>query len=60
MSNRNKVAERVITEILDKGLADSTWRTEHPEAYDNLVKYYRPDLEGSVERVLKRTPVTLF
>jgi hypothetical protein len=52
--NKPKVAIRVIKEILDAGLAESTWRDDHPKAYDDLVKYYRPDLEGSVEKVLNR------
>lgn len=47
------VAKRVITRILDKGLANSTWREEHPEAYEDL-RGYRPDLEEAVKIVVEQ------
>lgn len=48
-----KVAEKIVEEILDEGLADSTWRDMFPEAYVDLRDSYREDLEGSVEMILK-------
>ncbi len=49
---RRAIAMRVIVEILDRGLADSTWRNEFPKAYRELLEY-RLDLEGSVIEVLQ-------
>lgn len=47
------LAHRIVKEILDKGLAESTWRDNFPEAYDALV-HYRLDLEGSCRQVLRK------
>jgi len=41
--------QKVVSEILDKGLADSTWREQYPAAYIDLLTY-REDLEASVGR----------
>lgn len=51
--NKYMIAQAVIDEILDEGLADSTWREQFPEAYKDLLDY-RADLEGSVVEVLDR------
>ena len=45
--------EKVVNAILDKGLADSTFREKFPEAYEELL-WYREDLEESVRRVIRR------
>jgi len=50
---RKTIEQKVISEILDKGLADSTFRDNYPEAYDELL-HYREDLEASVFRILKK------
>ena len=50
---RKTVEQKIITEILDKGLADSTFREFYPKAYDELL-CYRADLETSVTRILKK------
>lgn len=50
---RKTVEQKIITEILDKGLADSTFREKFPEAYEELL-FYREDLEASVTRILKK------
>ena len=47
---KKTLEQRVISEILDKGLAESTWREQYPEAYTDLLTY-REDLEESVGRV---------
>ena len=47
------VAKNIVTEILDRGLADSTFRDKHPDAYDELLEY-RADLEASAIKILKR------
>lgn len=49
---RHAIAMRVVVEILDKGLADSTWREQFPDAYKELLEY-RQDLEGSVVEILE-------
>ncbi len=43
--------ELVVDEILDNGLADSTWRDEYPAAYTELLRY-RKDIEASVRKVI--------
>lgn len=48
------VAKKIVAEILDKGLAVSTWRDSYPDAYHNLREWYRADLEADVVRILKR------
>jgi len=47
------VAKKIVTEILDKGFAVSTFRDNYPEAYDELTRY-RADMEADVVKVLKR------
>ncbi|KKN25201.1 hypothetical protein LCGC14_0887270 [marine sediment metagenome] len=47
-----EVPKKVVGEILDKGLVDSTWRETYPDAYTELLTY-RKDLEASVRSVLK-------
>ncbi len=44
--------EKVVGEILDKGLADSTWQEEYPAAYTELLTY-RKDFEESVRISIK-------
>ena len=43
--------KEIISEILDKGLADSTFREKFPKAYDELLNYRR-DMEEDVCRVM--------
>lgn len=47
------LSEKVVNEILDKGLAKSTWHDLFPRAYKDLLSY-REDLQGSVEKGLRR------
>jgi len=42
--------KQIVSEILDKGLADSTWREQYPQAYENLLTY-REDLIRSFESI---------
>ncbi len=46
------VAKKIVAEILDKGLAVSTFRDNYPDAYENLRQWYRADLEADVVRIL--------
>ena len=48
------LGRRAATEILDKGLADSTFRDEHPKAYDELL-CVRNDIALSITAVLNRS-----
>lgn len=50
------IAQSIISRILDKGLADSTWREQFPEAYDGLIEY-RQDLEESVNEGLRGSSI---
>lgn len=45
--------EKVVNAILDKGLADSTFREKFPDAYDELL-FYRADMEADAGRVIRR------
>jgi hypothetical protein len=47
-----KQAKAIAKEILDKGLADSTFREQFPDAYKELLTY-REDIEGSIEKKIK-------
>lgn len=47
-----KLARNIVKEILDHGLADSTWRDKFPEAYEELVRF-RKDMERSVSNKIK-------
>ena len=51
---RETIARRIVSEILDKGLAKSTFNDEYPKAYLELLEY-REDLELSV---LRKLPVS--
>lgn len=46
------VAGHIVTEILDVGLAESTWAGQFPEAYKELLKY-RPDMIASARKFVK-------
>lgn len=48
-----KIANRVVNDILDKGLAKSTWRDKFPEAYETLLEY-RVDMVDSVQPIIKK------
>jgi len=52
MTNR-ELAQKIMSEILDKGLSDSTFRDNYPAAYDHL-RHYRLDMECDVESVLDK------
>ena len=47
-------AEKIVARILDQGLGKSTWRDNHPAAYDDLLNY-RADMIADVETILQRT-----
>ena len=49
-----RIAKRVVAEILDLGLAASTWRENNPKAYDDLLTC-RLDIERSVQRIIGRS-----
>lgn len=49
-----KLGERAANDILDYGLADSTWKELYPEAYKDLLTY-RSDIAGSIEKTLNRS-----
>ncbi len=50
---KKTIEQKIVSEILDKGLAKSTFRDNYPKAYDELL-CYRVDLELSVCRILKK------
>lgn len=43
--------QKIVYRILDVGLADSTWRELHPQAYEDLLEY-RVDMEDDVFKTL--------
>ncbi len=47
----NKLAKKIAAALLDKGLADSTWRDQNPDAYTELLDY-RIDIENQIADVL--------
>jgi hypothetical protein len=47
----DSLASNIVSEILDKGLAESTFKDNHPEAYEELLRY-RPEMIASVEKVM--------
>lgn len=51
-AKRKELAKKVVNELLDNGLGQSTWRDNNIHAYYELLKY-RDDIELSVEKVLK-------
>lgn len=48
-----QIAHEAIAKILDRGLANSTFREQYPEAYSELC-FYRLDMEADVESVLRK------
>jgi hypothetical protein len=53
LARATSLAKKIVQEILDKGLAVSTWRDVYPDAYENLLEY-RADLEESAVKILRR------
>lgn len=49
---KDKLANKIVAQILDQSLADSVWRRVYPGAYDNLLNL-REDLERHVEELLR-------
>ncbi len=49
-----QLAKRIVTTILRKGLAGSTWRDQFPEAFDDLL-YYEKDMIANATDLLKRS-----
>lgn len=47
LRKKKNIAQQVISDILDVGLADSDWKMKHPDAYAEL-KEYRKDMELDV------------
>ena len=47
------LAVAIIREILDKGLAKSTWRDSHSRAYQELLSFRR-DMEKSALKILDK------
>ncbi len=54
MTGNGILGRRAAAEILDKGLADSTFRDEFPKAYDELLQV-REDIAISITAVLNRS-----
>ena len=54
MTKNEILGRRAADEILDKGLADSSFRDKFPEAYDEL-QYVRKDIAGSIAKILRRS-----
>ena len=52
--NRLKLSSDITAEILDKGLGNSTWGMQYPEAYKALLRL-REDVQGSAIKVLRRS-----
>lgn len=50
----NRLAKAVVNKILDKGLANSTWRSNNGFAYNALLQY-REDMIADAEQVLLRS-----
>lgn len=55
-TDRERVAKKIAARILDKGLSDSTWRSNHPEAYEDLLEL-RLDFEMDAAEVLRKEKV---
>lgn len=51
MGTRTSTSTKIVNEILDKGLASSTWSDTFPDAYKQLL-LIREDIEISVRDVL--------
>ncbi len=54
MTDNGILGRRSAAEIIDKGLADSTFRDKFPKAYDELL-YVREDIALSITKVLNRS-----
>jgi len=52
------IARRIVSDILDKGLAHSTFRDKYPQAYLELLDY-REDLEFAVLEKLPKSNTPL-
>lgn len=51
-SGPNKLAQKIVNDILDKGLGQSTFKERFPEAYRELL-VYRTDMVLDAERVIE-------
>jgi hypothetical protein len=47
------LAEKIISDILEKGLGDSTWAEKYPDAYDELFLYEK-DMAIHADKIIKR------
>lgn len=54
MTKNEILGRRAADEILDKGLADSTFREKFPKAYDEL-QHVRNDIAASITVILNRS-----
>lgn len=54
MTDNEILGRRAAAEILNKGLADSTFREKFPEAYIEL-QYVQKDIAASITTVLNRS-----
>jgi len=47
----DQLAAKIVNRLLNEGLARSTWRDTHPEAYNELVEH-RPEMIRDVLKFL--------
>jgi len=50
------IARAVVNNILDKGMAKSTWKDDHAAAYADLLRY-REDMVIHAVKILKRLEI---
>ncbi len=53
MATRISTSKKIVNEILDKGLAQSTWAETFPDAFEQLKKY-RKDMKVGTRDILIR------
>lgn len=51
MIDAKRTAEKCVNQILEHGLAWSTFREQFPEAYEELLKY-KQDIVSDIEKVI--------
>ncbi len=49
----NKISNKLTGQLLDKDLANSSWRDTYPKAYEDLLEY-RQDIEQSFRQILEK------
>ena len=49
--DKDETAAKIVDDILDRGMAKSTWRSVYPKAYENIL-LYRRDMIASIIQIL--------